>query len=154
MSDTARPEFTPELEELFRQHSQFIYRTAFIVTRRAEDAEDVLQTIFLRLMRRSVPPTFHKNPRRYFYVAAVNVSLNTIRFRRRHELIEDVRSFDRPQDSTGTDPGAAAIQELHRAISTLSPRTVEILILRYVHDRTLALIEDAAIRAHQLVGPN
>ena len=100
MSDTARPEFTPELEELFRQHSQFIYRTAFIVTRRAEDAEDVLQTIFLRLMRRSVPPILHKNPRRYLYVAAVNLALNTIRFRRRHVFIGDVRSFDRAQDST------------------------------------------------------
>jgi len=136
MSDTDRPEFTLELDELFRQHSQFIYRTAFVVTRRPEDAEDVLQTIFLRLMRRTVPPTFRKNPRRYLYVAAVNLSLNTIRFRRRQVLIGDVRSFDRPQDSASSDAGDAPIQQLHRAISTLSPRTVEILILRYVHDYT------------------
>jgi len=108
MPDTDRPEFTSELDELIRQHSQFIYRTAFVVTRRPEDAEDVLQTIFLRLMRRTVPPTFRKNPRRYLYVATVNLSLNTIRFRRRQVLIGDLRSFDRPQDSASSDTGDSA----------------------------------------------
>src|SRR5215469_7389696 len=133
MPDTDLPECTSESSELLRQHSQFIYRTAFLVTCRPEDAEDVLQTIFLRLMRRSVPPTFHKNPKRYLYVAAVNLSLNTIRFRRRQVLVGDIRSFDRPQDSTSPETDDAVIQQLHRAISTLSPRTAEILILRYVH---------------------
>jgi len=44
-------------------HYLLVYRTACVITRSPQDAEDVLQTIFLRLMRRSVPPDIRKNPR-------------------------------------------------------------------------------------------
>ena len=64
-----------ELEMLFREHYALVYRTACVVTGSPEDAEDVLQTIFLRLLRRAVPPDFHKNTKGYFYRAAVNLSL-------------------------------------------------------------------------------
>jgi DNA-directed RNA polymerase specialized sigma24 family protein len=39
-------------ERLFREHHAFVYRTAYSVTGARHDAEDVLQTIFLRLLRR------------------------------------------------------------------------------------------------------
>jgi DNA-directed RNA polymerase specialized sigma24 family protein len=44
-----------ELERVFREHSRIIYRTAFHVTGSHQDAEDVLQTIFLRLLRTDLP---------------------------------------------------------------------------------------------------
>ena len=37
---------SPEFEEIFNEYSRFVYRTAYAVTGRHEDAEDVLQTIF------------------------------------------------------------------------------------------------------------
>lgn len=42
----------PSLEELFRAHHEQIFRAAYRITNSATDAEDVLQTIFLRLVRR------------------------------------------------------------------------------------------------------
>ena len=39
------------LEVLFQQHHQRIVRTAYRVTGSAADAEDVLQTVFLRVAR-------------------------------------------------------------------------------------------------------
>ena len=45
-----------EFEGLFREHYLLVYRTAWVITGNSDDAEDVLQTIFLRLLRRSVPP--------------------------------------------------------------------------------------------------
>jgi hypothetical protein len=45
-------ECTEEFEQIFREHSQWVYRTAYAVTGNAEDAEDVLQTIFLRIYER------------------------------------------------------------------------------------------------------
>jgi RNA polymerase sigma-70 factor (ECF subfamily) len=68
-----------ELDRIFREHYQLVYRTAYGVTGRAEDAEDVLQTLFLRLLRRGLPLDLMKNPKAYLYRAAVNLSLNTIR---------------------------------------------------------------------------
>src|SRR5690242_12130270 len=136
MSEIDRLQFTPEVEHLFREHSRFVYKTACVVTGNREDAEDVLQTIFLRLMRRALPPAFYKNPAGYLYRAAVNASLNTLRFRRRQVLTDDFQRLNDVQSSVGPGLDEGIARRLHQAISTLSPRTVEILILRYVHDYT------------------
>ena len=55
-----------EFDDLFREHQRLIYRTAFGITGRSEDAEDVL----LRLLGREFPPDLKKNPRAYLYRAA------------------------------------------------------------------------------------
>src|SRR5689334_22498890 len=56
-----------EFEDLFREHYLLVYRTACVITGSPEDAEDVLQTIFLRLMRRAARLDIYKNPKGYFY---------------------------------------------------------------------------------------
>ena len=58
---------TEEFEELFREHHALVFRTAYSVTGNAQDAEDVLQTIFLRILRRELPPALRKNPKGYLY---------------------------------------------------------------------------------------
>ena len=40
------------LEDLFREHNGAVYRAAYRITGNAMDAEDVLQTVFMRLLRR------------------------------------------------------------------------------------------------------
>src|SRR5690349_24799456 len=82
-----------EFEGLFREHYLLVYRTACVITGSPEDAEDILQTIFLRLVRRSVPPDIRKNPKGYFYRAAVHLSLDTIRARRREVLTSDFEAI-------------------------------------------------------------
>src|SRR5215471_11001801 len=93
MSTIAMPEPTDkvsqEFEILFREHYAIVYRTARVITGSADDAKDVLQTIFLRLLQRAVPPDAHKNPKGYFYRAAVNASLDMLRSRRRELLVDD-----------------------------------------------------------------
>jgi RNA polymerase sigma-70 factor (ECF subfamily) len=135
MSEIDRPQFNPEVDALFRHHSRLVYRTACVVTGNREDAEDVLQTIFLRLAR-AVPAALYKNPAGYLYRAAVNISLNKIRLRRRQVLTGDFQFLDVAQTPDGSNVDEGTVRRLHEAISTLSPRTVEILILRYVHDYT------------------
>ena len=58
-----------EFDELFREHYSLIFNTAYSVTGRPQDAEDVAQTIFMRLYRRGVPPNFEDNPKGYLYRA-------------------------------------------------------------------------------------
>jgi DNA-directed RNA polymerase specialized sigma24 family protein len=45
-----------EIEKAFLENHEMVYRTAFRVTGNASDAEDVLQTLFLRLVRREWTP--------------------------------------------------------------------------------------------------
>ena len=126
-----------EFEALFRQHYLLVYRTACVITGNREDAEDVLQTIFLRLIRRSTPPDINKNPKGYFYKAAVHLSLDTIRSRQREVLTPDFAAIE---GHIGAD-GPSTIQDaldrrLVEALAKLTPRTVEVVMLRYVHDYT------------------
>lgn len=123
-------------EDLFQEHSGMVYRTACAVTGCREDAEDVLQTIFLRLLRRAVPPSFTKNPTGYFYRSAINLSLNAIRSRRRQLPLTDCDLVEAVQDANNDDADEAILRHVLETVATLSPRTVEILILRYVHDYT------------------
>jgi len=124
---------TREFENIFREHYDLVHGTAYGVTGRREDAEDVVQTVFLRLLRRELPPDFHRNPKAYLYRAAVNQSLNIIRSRRRRPTtaIEHLEI----SAATGTADQAEAIhRNLYEAIGELKPKHAEILILRYVHD--------------------
>lgn len=140
MLTATAPKMTAEnlkrFEDLFQEHSGLVYRTACVVTGCREDAEDVLQTIFLRLIRRAVPPSFNKNPKGYFYRSAINLSLNAIRSRRHHLPLTDRDLFEGVQRTENDDFNEAILRRLLEAVATLSPRTVEILILRYVHDYT------------------
>src|SRR5262245_26647232 len=78
-----------QFEQIFREHYGLIYRTAYTITRKAEDAEDIAQTIFLRLLRRESGPDALRNLKGYLYRAAVNASLNTLRSRQREVSTSD-----------------------------------------------------------------
>jgi len=79
VSDVIAETLDQEFEEIFREHHRMAYRTAYGVTGNTEDAKDVAQTIFLRLLHTGFPPDLKKNPKAYIYRASVNESLNLIR---------------------------------------------------------------------------
>jgi RNA polymerase sigma-70 factor (ECF subfamily) len=127
---------TQDFEQIFREHSQMVYRTAYSVTGSPQDAEDILQTLFLGLLRRGLPPGLRENPKGYLYRSAVNLSLNAVQSRRRHLQIADpdrLESLVDPAQQEDRDDDALQ-KHLVQAMSQLSPRAVEMLILRYEHD--------------------
>jgi len=127
-------------EEIFRDHSRMVYRTAYTITGNHSDAEDVLQHIFLTLLERQVPPDLTRNPRAYLYRAAVNMSLKTIRTRKRRRLADGVELLQAPAPIAEPDPDEAIRRSLREAMAQLKPRAVEILVLRYEHDYSDAQI--------------
>jgi RNA polymerase sigma-70 factor, ECF subfamily len=126
--------FPCDFESLFEEHYVLVYRTAYGVTGRVEDAEDVVQTVFLRVRRREKPRELLKNPKGYFYRAAVNLSWTIVNTRRRRALTET------NEDQAVSVPARASnrAEELHRklydAIAELKPKAASILILRYLHN--------------------
>lgn len=134
MSGVISEPLPEELDRIFREHYQLVYRTAYGVTGRAEDAEDVLQTLFLRLLQRGSPPDLMKNPKAYLYRAAVNLSLNTVRQRQHDVLTSEMEHFEA---AVQTDD-SKLLEELHKhlytAISQLDSDSAHILVLRYVHN--------------------
>lgn len=130
-----------EFEEIFNAHSRFVYRTAYAVTGRHEDAEDVLQTIFLRLARREISLEVLRNPKPYLHRSAVNVSLNVVRSRRRQAVLREAARFEptRTPHATTSDDEELHVR-LREAIAQLKPEAAEIVLLRYVHDHSDAEI--------------
>ena len=123
---------TPDLEAIFREHSRLVYRTAYSITGSWQDAEDVLQTIFVRLLERDQPLEFTKSPGAYLYRAAVNASLNIVQTRERRNVTDGVESLEVPTKTPEVDDDVR--RRLLDAIAQLHPKAVEILILHYEHN--------------------
>jgi RNA polymerase sigma-70 factor, ECF subfamily len=125
------------LDALFREHHGAVYRAAYRITGNAMDAEDVLQTVFTRLLRREEQPDLSDTAGSYLHRAAVNAALDLMRKRKRAHRVDLDEVGDRLVDDT--DPGperARGNQELkaqlREAMSRLSPRQAEIFSLRYL----------------------
>jgi RNA polymerase sigma factor (sigma-70 family) len=132
-----------ELETVFREHSRLVYRTAYTVTASAQDAEDVVQTLFMQLLRRGFPPDFKRNPKGYLYRAAVNHALNSVKSRQRQASVVDAARREPAVQATAeeaVDPDADLQARLVTAMAQLNPRAVEMLVLRYEQDASEAEI--------------
>ena len=117
-----------ELEQAFRAQHRLVFRTAYRITGSASDAEDVLQTVFLRLLRRDRSALSMENPESYLRRAAINASLDVIRARQADPTVplpEDIPSTQLPDTSQLRRALASAIARLH-------PRPAEIFALRFL----------------------
>ena len=122
-----------DFERIFNENHALVYRVAYRITGNNEDAEDVLQTLFLRLLRREILPDMERNPKAYMHRAAINISLDIVKLRARS--VSTANLEDQIQDGT-TPPDrlpAFRIQDwLRDALSELNPKAAEIFVLKHV----------------------
>lgn len=142
-ADVARPPDSESgsvaLEAIYREHADTVLRAAYRVTGTMSDAEDVLQTVFLRLARREVEPQLGPEAASYFRRAAINAALDVIRGRKRRRAVDlDADSApqlsDRAPDQERLRAGREAHDALRQALARLgrtSPKMAEIFTLRY-----------------------
>ena len=122
------------LAAAFEAHHQRVFRAAFRVTGNVDDAEDVLQTVFLNMMKRetSTGVDLGNDPKSYLCRAAVNAAVDQLRARKRKTAIEP--EAEPPQETPGADAEVTR-RELRRrlraALSGLSPRAASIVALRF-----------------------
>jgi RNA polymerase sigma-70 factor, ECF subfamily len=125
--------WSSEIEEVFRTHYASAFRAAYRITGSHSDAEDVLQTLFLRLLRRGPGDELVANLGGYVYRGAINAALDVLRSRREGQCIplqEDLQvavkgSPERTLESKETQVW------LRGALAGMNPRWAEIFILRY-----------------------
>ena len=123
-----------DFEKIFKEHHELVFRVAYRITGNSEDAEDVLQTLFLRLLRREMLPDLDRNPKAYLHRAAINIGIDIVRQRGRHvrpEDIEEQLEDSRPQQDRQYR-GTQIENELRAALADLAPRAAEIFVLRYI----------------------
>jgi RNA polymerase sigma-70 factor (ECF subfamily) len=124
------------LEPIYREHSRAVIQAAYRVTGNADDAEDVLQTVFTRLARRSDPPDFSGGALPYLRRAATNAALDIVQSKRVKTSVtfdgvgEAVTHDDAPLPDS-IQHGRELQRHLRDAVSRLSRRSAEIFTLRY-----------------------
>jgi RNA polymerase sigma-70 factor (ECF subfamily) len=122
---------TPEFSELYETHYAAVYRAALRVTGNPADAEDALQTVFLRMLGAlaqggELPAA--RSPEAWFRRAACNAAIDILR---RRTARAEVSMEDAPL-KLAVKPEALLKEQLRRAITALEPEDAELFLLRYV----------------------
>jgi RNA polymerase sigma-70 factor (ECF subfamily) len=114
--------------ELFRAHGTSLYRFARVVLREPQDAEDVVQTAFLRLIHHLKHGGNRSNLKGWLFVVTANLCRDQLRRRRRWIpwLPEHDRLLTAPPDLQVGDPQALFLA----TIGTLRPRDRTLLALK------------------------
>ncbi|HSB10640.1 MAG TPA: sigma-70 family RNA polymerase sigma factor [Blastocatellia bacterium] len=153
----AVPSPPQELELLFREHHDHVFRAAYRVTGNPVDAEDVLQTVFLRLARRKEKLDLSPSPGSYLHRAAVNASLDLLRSRTRSRSVsfEEVEPFsiEGSEPSPETQYVDRELQnQIRRSISTLGPKAAEIIVLKYFEGHSNLEIAEMLGTSQMVIG--
>lgn len=129
------PQGAGELERLFRDHHEQVFRAAYRITGSATDAEDVLQTVFLRLASNAETLSGAHSPAAYLHRAAVNGALDLVRRRARlvsfdaMEPARELKSTDSSPEEEHDDRELRAL--LRHAVAKLGERAATVFALRY-----------------------
>ena len=156
-SATAAPAPPPDVASLFEEAADLVHRTAWRVTRSADDAEDVLQAVFLHLLR-FPPQPWPENPIAYVHRAAVNASLDVLRRRKRRpeSPVEDAAALagtrDDERDAVSRIEQQRLAARLSDALHLLSPLEAEVFSLRFFEEMTNQEIADLLGKTPNHVG--
>lgn len=125
------------LSRLYAEHHRRVLRAAWRITGSMADAEDVAQSVFLRLLAGDGHGL--NNAASYLYRAAINGALDLLR-RRKAAAAEPIdAAADLASARAGASPEAEASNRqlsewLRGAVAELSPRAAEMFALRYLEE--------------------
>ena len=126
----------PELEDLFREHHSHVLKAAYRITGSLADAEDVAQSVFLRLARGTLDRSRISNLQSYLHRSAVNAALDLIRARGHRESVPVETTDNLVSHSTLSPERSHSSSELkqllRRELAQLNPRAAEMFSLRYL----------------------
>jgi RNA polymerase sigma-70 factor (ECF subfamily) len=139
--------------ELYERHYEAVFRAALRVTGNPADAEDVLQTVFVRVLTRGGEVEGVVLPAAYFRRAAVNAAVDVLRRRELHaESAVDDRALHAVQ------PPLLLKVQLRRAIAALDRDDASLFLLRHVEGLSIEELagmfelekNNVAVRLHRI----
>ena len=123
------------IEQLFRQNYSEMNHLARVLLGDDEEAEDVVQDIFLRVARNDIPP---KNDN-YLLVAVRNACLNRIRQKQLHEKMRNLLPIDADSDFQPIDKELERLEDIAAFVNEqMEEPHRSIIHLRFDEDLTIA----------------
>ena len=123
---------TDDFHEFYERYADPVYLTALRVTGNQADAEDVLQNVFLRFLKRKVILDPRRSPKCYMQRAAVNASIDLLRRKASRPSTE----LDEDRDSGKPESSPLLKEMLRRALSKLPSQDSELFVLCYLEGYT------------------
>jgi RNA polymerase sigma-70 factor (ECF subfamily) len=121
-----------QFERLFAKYQRVVYCGAYSVTGNTPEAEDALQSLFLKLLDQGFNEDDVRDPAGYFFRAGANEARQMYRAqerRSRNHTDDEVGLLSDP--ATDRNPGAQAMRErLLEAMDKLDPEQADILLLQ------------------------
>lgn len=116
--------------ELYERHSETVFRAALRVTGNAADAEDVLQSVFLRILSRPDEDAGEagRRPTAYFRRAAVNAAVDVLRRR----TLRGETAYDDQAPGDRREAPLLLKVRLRRALAAIDQDDATLFLLRYV----------------------
>ena len=115
-------------DELYERNYEAVFRAALRVTGNLADAEDVLQTVFVRVLSRGGDIDDLSLPGAYFRRAAVNAAVDVLR--RREMRAES--AYGHEASHPAVQPAVLLKERLRRAIAVLDRDDASLFLLRHV----------------------
>ena len=144
---------------IFGEHHSFIKAVVLSKTRCHDDADELMQRVFIALVRAHAPRA-HADVRRYLYAVVCNCVADYYRDIERRKRMKTDYSHGLPRAIKDSTPVAhAARQEALTRIllfisNRLEQRQQQAVLLRYMHDKTMQEIaaemhmEPRSVRRH------
>jgi RNA polymerase sigma-70 factor (ECF subfamily) len=129
-------------ELIFKEYSNYIYRTVLYLTKSEELADDVTQETFIRAFRKYNTYDPDKPLKPWLYKIALNITRNMLRKQRWlkfTDILPEIGCSDLVEDSVFKTEEK---KELWRQINTLSSKSREVFILHFYSDFKLKEISD------------
>lgn len=141
-------------DALYARHYEAVFKAALRVTGNAADAEDVLQTVFVRVLSRSDLDQAAAMPAAYFRRAAVNAAVDLLRRRAAH----GETAYDDGTPETVAEPTLLLKERLRRAIATLQSDDATMFLLRHLEGLSIGELAElfglekgnVAVRLHRI----
>jgi RNA polymerase sigma-70 factor (ECF subfamily) len=140
--------------ELYESHYAAVYSTALRIIGNSADAEDVLQTVFLRILNQGERLAPERIPEAYFRRAAANAAIDLLRRR----ITSAETQLDDASPHAAKETGPLLKERLRRAIAALDQNDAVLFLLRYVEGLTNSELAEVfgmeknniAVRLHRI----
>src|SRR5918999_5588798 len=141
--------------QLVERHSRSVYRVAFRITGRAEDAEDVVQETFLKAYRQLDRFEERASFGTWLHRIAWNCSVDLLRSRPKREQAEEADTLEQLGSTQPSVTGSAALSperlmasvqvgdRVKEAMSRLSPLERAAFVMRHYEGRSIDEISRA-----------
>ncbi len=130
------------IENILEKYADTVYRIAFARTKNAHDAEDIMQEVFMRFIKRAPVFQSEEHEKAWFIRVAVNCSKSLLSSPWRNRVSEE--KTDTPYFDTEKS-------EVWYAVASLPEKTRVVIHLYYYEDMSVAEIASATGKSQSAV---